>query len=214
MKWDLATFTFALRATRPIKRDEQIFCSYLQSDFSSTGTRRQELQRKYKFICKCPACESIPANPEFPLSESEARRMFLLSSILNPGAHDAVFTKWLEDDAPAAAPTTAEPRVTARTIETNALARALQFWAVMEQEGYVEEGVWERTLILMCKAYGVLEDREQVAKWALIAAALRIAFTGEDGGWRAIAENPERIEWWSKDRARATIQKAQSGKDA
>lgn len=44
----------------------------------------------------------------------------------------------------------------------------------------------------------VLENEENVRKYALTAALLRKTHTGSDGGWVAVARNPRKTEWWAK----------------
>lgn len=204
VSWDLATFTFALRATTPIKNGQQIFCSYIHITLAPRQSRQEELQRKYRFACRCTICEPVTSNADFATDQSDARRRLILDIALRPETHNTVFAAWLASGAPA--------QMTLRSDsdamdlwENHAIARATQLWTLMNMEGYIDRCGYEEVLILLCKAFAVLQDRAGVRKWATIAAQLSIAFYGTDRGWQAVADAPERTEWWGKDRARTML---------
>ncbi|EED16036.1 SET and MYND domain protein, putative [Talaromyces stipitatus ATCC 10500] len=75
-----ASYSFAkgkcyIRAIRPIAKDEQIFISYVDTTYS-VGTRRHELQERYRFECQCPKClhEAATIEPEDLIKRSEHER--------------------------------------------------------------------------------------------------------------------------------------------
>ncbi len=71
-------------------------------------------------------------------------------------------------------------------------------WSFMVQEEFYEPCSWEPILALLVKGHAVLENEERVQYFATKAAELRTAYTGSDGGWRAVAANPRQTDWWGK----------------
>ncbi len=64
-------------------------------------------------------------------------------------------------------------------------------------EGCYEVMLWESVLLRLVRGYAALENEQAVRRYATKAAALRMAETGEDGGWLAVAENPRKTEAWA-----------------
>ncbi|TFK87035.1 hypothetical protein K466DRAFT_599845 [Polyporus arcularius HHB13444] len=77
------------------------------------------------------------------------------------------------------------------------LVAAEATWSAMEQEGCYEVMLWESVLLRLVRGYAALENEQAVRHYATKAAALRMAETGEDGGWLAVAENPRKTEAWA-----------------
>ncbi|TFK31211.1 hypothetical protein BDQ12DRAFT_708041 [Crucibulum laeve] len=61
--FDVASFSFQLRASRDIKPDEQLFYSYCEVDSSATDRKRQ--LARYGFECICASCSGDTANSDY-----------------------------------------------------------------------------------------------------------------------------------------------------
>lgn len=57
-----------IKAIRPIKKDEQIFISYIDTT-TPNAVRRKELSERYFFDCKCPKCAKGTDTPEDRFSQ-------------------------------------------------------------------------------------------------------------------------------------------------
>ena len=194
VSWDLHTLTYALRALRPIRPGEEITISYLSSALLPYAARQEELQRRYAFRCACEACKIEGVMRE----KSDMARAFLAQRA-SPDANaqdDALLDQWIAEGARAAAnPHHTKQRNVSAQLDGFRLAQAT--WDLMEREGCVPDALWEPVLARLVKAYSVLCDEERVRKYARRAAELRMAFTGKDGGWTAVAEHPRETEWWA-----------------
>ena len=71
-------------------------------------------------------------------------------------------------------------------------------YALMEQENLFPSGLWKLVLARLVIGHSVLEQEFEVRKYALMAALLKKAETGSDGGWAAVVQNPRQTDWWGK----------------
>ncbi|KAI2787533.1 hypothetical protein POX_f07902 [Penicillium oxalicum] len=65
-----------VKAIRPIKKDEQIFISYIDTT-TPYAVRRKELSERYYFDCQCTKCAKGPDGPEDQFSHSPKDRTAL-----------------------------------------------------------------------------------------------------------------------------------------
>ncbi|RPD58857.1 SET domain-containing protein [Lentinus tigrinus ALCF2SS1-7] len=192
--FDIATLTAFMRASRPIRAGEEITISYLNFPAQTAEGRQEELGRRYGFKCRCKTCRLTGA----ARLRSDMARLAILESALpsHIRADDAEFAMWLVRGAQLQLPAAAiNPKTNAHP-----LGLAESVWAAMLQEGcYVfSTGLCESVLLRLVKACSVLQNEEAVRFYATQAALIRMAHTGSDGGWRAVAENPRRTDWWAK----------------
>ncbi len=154
--------------------------------------RKEELKRRYFFDCRCAACRLTGQARQ----KSDTARAFV-----NACAGDAMiakveaaFEEWLATGAQRTAPVVLSPGVT----QLDPFGMAEVLWDTMVREGCYNRGLWEPLLTRLVKGYAVLENAERVRFYATKAAQLRSLYTEEDGGWRAVADNPRQTEWWAK----------------
>ncbi|OCH89528.1 SET domain-containing protein, partial [Obba rivulosa] len=175
--WHLTSFTGQLRALRPIKSGEQVFVTYLGFD-QPRANRQQEVLEKYKFKCRCGACTLSGTYARF----SDLRRTLILAQ-----AHADLTRTDADVLAWAANP----------TLPDRMLVDAAELWlSWMVGERSMNDVLLRVIFSRLCKVYAALEDEEAVRKYAKQAAALETAFTGGDGGWRAVAAAPRNNIWW------------------
>ncbi|THU86385.1 SET domain-containing protein, partial [Dendrothele bispora CBS 962.96] len=72
--WDSPTFSFHLRASKPIKKGQEITLSYISDAVDPTSERQRQLA-SYGFTCTCEAC----SNPE--ISDPRSKQ---IKELLNP----------------------------------------------------------------------------------------------------------------------------------
>ena len=161
--------------------------------------RREELKRRYKFDCRCKACDQSPLD----VSKSDFRRITLVLHLTTnrPAVDEAAFEKWLADGAPlqSAAMLIKSPEDVLNAVDNmNGFMRAVHIYATMEHEGFFLHGLWEPVLARLVKGHSVLQNEDEVRRYALLAASLKRAETGSDGGWTAVVENPKQTDWWGK----------------
>ena len=198
--WNLASFTLVLRAHTPIREGEEITIAYV--DPARTRDQRQEeLRRRYRFECKCKACNRSAAD----VLKSDLRRLLISNRATEAGlaSDEAAFRKWLIDGSPTVQSRDVciwnLPEVLGAFDRLDGFARAKCLYSAMEQE-YFHPDLWEPVLARLVKCYSLLEDEGPVRQYALTAAHLRSAHTGSDGGWAAVAEHPRQSDWWGSRR--------------
>ncbi|RDX47166.1 SET domain-containing protein [Lentinus brumalis] len=186
--FDTPTLTYSLHALRPIRAGEEITITYLGNTLDQHHERQQELRELYGFTCTCKICRLT--GPE--RRQSDMARFALQLHRQKIAEHDARFAKWVLGGAELLPLDTLEPHdFDIFTLDTTS-------WSIMESEEYCEPSLWEPVLARLVKGCSVLEDEKEVRFYATKAAELRTAYTGSDGGWRAVAENPRQTDWWAK----------------
>ncbi|KZT02011.1 SET domain-containing protein [Laetiporus sulphureus 93-53] len=176
-RWDLLAFTMEIRALTPIRKGEEITMSYLELDEAAPrATRRRELKEKYNFFCTCPSCSLTGAAGK----ASNVRRA-TIQRLQETSYDDDELEKWIND---ASAP---EDKIT---------KACLFVLDMMEKEKYFNEKVWAVRSQRLCKAYCAMEKLEEAKKSAIQAAKIWKALAGNDGGWLAVAEAPQKTKYW------------------
>ncbi|OCH89503.1 hypothetical protein OBBRIDRAFT_732523 [Obba rivulosa] len=175
--WHLTSFTGQLRALQPIKKGKQIFITYLGID-QPRANRQRAMLDKFKFKCKCGACSLSGQYARF----SDLRRTLILAqAYADLTRTDADVLAW----------------ATNPTLPDRMLVDAAELWLNwMIGERSMNDVLLPVIFSRLCKAYAALEDEEAVRKYAKQAAALETAFTGDDGGWHAVAAAPRNNIWW------------------
>ncbi|KZT01986.1 SET domain-containing protein [Laetiporus sulphureus 93-53] len=174
-RWDLLAFTMEIRALTPIRKGEEITMSYMDKT-APRADRQKELKEKYDFICRCPSCSLTGAAAK----ESHIRLATIYRSAVTPYDDDEL-EKWIND---VSAP---EDKIT---------KACLFVLDMMEKEKYFNEKVWAVRSQRLCKAYCAMEKLEEAKKCAIQAAKIWKALAGNDGGWLAVAEAPQKTKYW------------------
>ena len=185
-----------LRALAPIRAGEQVTITYTELT-APRAERREELSRRYKFVCMCQACNRNEADISF----SDVNRRLLDLRALEVADDEEAFEKWLADGAPlqSAAMLIKSPEDVLNAVDNmNGFMRAAHIYATMEHEGFFLHGLWEPVLTRLVKGHSVLQNEDEVRRYALLAASLKQAETGSDGGWAAVVTNPRQTDWWGK----------------
>ncbi|RDX47167.1 SET domain-containing protein [Lentinus brumalis] len=189
--FDPATLTQSLRAFRDIRAGEEITVSYIDF-YLPSEKRKEELKRRYFFDCRCAACRLTGQARQ----QSDTARAFVnaCGGDAMIAKVEAAFEEWLAAGAQRTAPVVLSPGLT----QLDPFGMAEVLWDTMVREGCYNRGLWEPLLTRLVKGYAVLENAERVRFYATKAAQLRTLYTEEDGGWRAVADNPRQTEWWAK----------------
>ncbi|TFK88170.1 SET domain-containing protein [Polyporus arcularius HHB13444] len=194
--FDAATLTQSLRAFRAIRAGEEITVSYVCQSMTAKA-RQEELLRRYFFTCVCQSCRLTGSARD---SSDMFRAMICVNAVpdLIVGV-DAAFETWLADPA-RVRPANEIPPASA---PLDPASFTLMLWNEMEEEEFYDPALSEPVLTRLVKAYSVFEDEERVRHYATRAAELRMlhADWDEDGGWRAVAQNPRMTVWWGKLKA-------------
>ena len=193
--------TVVLRAFAPIRAGEQVTIAYVGLD-SPRAARREELRRNYKFECMCKACNQREKDA-CHLSDFYRVQLHGLRSPEAGVADEAAFEKWLADGAPTQyVHSNALPTNLTQMLEMidnlNGHSRAVYAYCIMQYEGLFPVGLWEPVLARLVIASSLLENEDEVRKYALLAALLKQAETGSDGGWGAVVTSPRQTDWWGK----------------
>ncbi|KAI0752933.1 hypothetical protein C8Q80DRAFT_1267396 [Daedaleopsis nitida] len=208
--WDLETLTITVRALFPIRAGEQVTISYINAT-EVYDRRQEELRSKYNFTCKCTACRQEPTARYQADMQRVVVGMFCSEGQLARDA--AAFDKWLADGAPAiyselelhAHMSLQDVR---RKLERlDGVSRARAAFACMMAVQVIVDDIWEPVLARLVKAYSVVEDEAHVREYALMAAFLKKAHTGADGGWAEVARNPRKTDWWGRLGAKRVVEK-------
>ena len=168
---------YELHAIRPIKKEEQIFISYI-SPLQTRSVRREHMQSLYGFICKCPCC-SLPA---LESARSDGRRNLLRVNLTNGyGDDDADLKAWAKDVS---------------LPDNHIIIESMKFINMMVSENLVYYETCRLHYPRLVKAYCALKDAANAKLWAKRMALIVTAFHGEDVGWSKVADSPELTEWW------------------
>ncbi|KAH8701127.1 hypothetical protein BGW36DRAFT_425922 [Talaromyces proteolyticus] len=85
-----------IKASRPIKKDEQIYVSYIDTTYS-VNTRRKELAERYFFNCNCPKCteeEKTPVGERASIEHAENKTKELIESASKLEDYDEAVKKY------------------------------------------------------------------------------------------------------------------------
>ncbi|CAL1698862.1 unnamed protein product [Somion occarium] len=176
--WHLQSFSEELRAIRPIAKGEEIVITYTPLRCPHRE-RQASLEQSYGFKCTCRIC-SLPA--EESRRSDARRRLLVIASTKNKSGDDTELKAWIKDmNAP----------------DNVIIERCKKMLDLMDQEGWYDENYWPVYFERIVKAYLALGDAENAKTWAEKAAALTIAFTGEDKGWSRVVAHPQDTEWWN-----------------
>ena len=180
-RWDKDTFSGEIRAMRPISEGEEITVAYYQGVLepeTRTHVRQLCLSEMYNFKCTCPIC----ARPSKARARSDIDRPVITTTVKDIGTYyrEMVYD-WI-------------------THGGNDHTRLLNYLhtaeAALDREMifYPKHWICLARVIVMVRC--ALREGKAARKWAQRAAQHSRALSGSDGGWDAIAREPEKCEWW------------------
>ncbi|KAF8470423.1 hypothetical protein DFH94DRAFT_637585 [Russula ochroleuca] len=180
-RWDRATFSGEIRALRPISAGEEVTISYFQGILEPaavTHERQKFLLECYNFKCACPVC----GRPSEVCNRSDEERPIISVSITDIGKYYREMAEdWIID-------------------EGNDRARLPDYLHAVEEaldrEMIFYPTYWINLARAIVTARCAIGEVKAARKWAARAAQHMRAATGSDGGWDAIAKEPEKCEWW------------------
>jgi len=166
---------------RPISEGEEVTVSYFQ-DFimptAATDERQSFLLECYNFKCACPAC----GKPSKARSRSEEDRPILHKSVLNIGKYyREMADDWIKNGG---------------SDHAGLLSYLHVIEAALDREMIFHPVYWIFLARMIVITRCALRDARPARKWARRAAQHTRALTGSDGGWDAIANQPEKCGWW------------------
>jgi hypothetical protein len=180
-RWDHATFSGEIRALRPISAGEEVTISYFQGILGPaavTHERQKFLLECYNFKCACPVC----GRPSKVRKRSDEERPIVSITVTDIGKYYREMAEdWITD-------------------EGNDRARLPNYLHAVEEAldremiFYPTYWIYLARAIVMARC--ALGEAKAARKWANRAAQHMRAATGSDGGWDAIAKDPEKCEWW------------------
>ncbi|KAH9071108.1 hypothetical protein EDB83DRAFT_2673840 [Lactarius deliciosus] len=180
-RWDKETFSGEIRAMRPISEGEEVTISYFQEILEPaavTHERQKFLLEGYNFKCTCSIC----ARSSKARARSDDDRPIITMSVTDIGAyHREMVYDWI-------------------TRGGNDHARLLNYLhtieAALDREMifYPTHWIYLARAVVMVRC--ALREAKAARKWAQRAAQHSRALTGSDGGWDAIAREPEKCGWW------------------
>lgn len=176
-RWNDEMFAAEVRALRPIRRGEEVTMCYVP-ELEGYASRQERLRDAYGFACTCELC-ARPA-PARALSDGLRAQLEGLTSHSDE-LLDARLWGWARDT---------------RARDDALLGALEQQVAIMEQELYVRPEGWLTVARALVKIYCALGNTVAARRWAVCAASYTRAATGTDGGWEAVARNPEQTVWW------------------
>ncbi|KAF9463209.1 hypothetical protein BDZ94DRAFT_1259377 [Collybia nuda] len=150
-KFSLSSFSFQLRATSNIRKDEQICISYCSINLPSI--QRQEKLAAYGFRCTCPACIS---------PTSDRLRLKILSSI--DQLFDA-YSAWVRNPS---------------LPDDHVIKPSLLWLSIIEKEGMSSSHAYEHHLQALMRAYSALGDLDSTLKYAKMSARWNLAVMGNE----------------------------------
>ncbi|KAI0794158.1 hypothetical protein C8Q74DRAFT_1365670 [Fomes fomentarius] len=198
--WDLSTLTLTLRSKTPIRRGEQVTVCYVEVA-RTYGERQEELCRRYKFVCKCKACSKRQADRDLG---DMVRCLIRIQSITDSLImDDEALDEWVTNGAPTECGqimiVTSDFQEFMKQFESmNGFMRAMLLYHLMKGEMLFPQRLHEAVLARLVKACSVMQEEEDVRKYALEAALMKKARTGSDGGWADVARYPRQTDWWGK----------------
>ncbi|KAH9173568.1 hypothetical protein EDB89DRAFT_1905260 [Lactarius sanguifluus] len=180
-RWDKETFSGEIRAMRPISEGEEVTISYFQEILEPaavTHERQKFLLEGYNFKCTCSIC----SRSSKARARSDDDRPIITMSVTDIGAyHREMVYDWI-------------------TRGGNDHARLLNYLhtieAALDREMifYPTHWIYLARAVVMVRC--ALREAKAARKWAQRAAQHSRALTGSDGGWDAIAREPEKCGWW------------------
>jgi hypothetical protein len=178
-RWDRGTFSGEIRALRPISAGEEVTISYFQGIMEPgavTHKREEFLLKCYDFKCACPVCISKLRD------RSDEERPIISKSVTHIGKYyREIVEAWIMNE---------ENDYARLPNDLHALEEAL------DQEKIFDPTYWIYLARAMVIVRCTLREAKAARKWADRAAQHTRAVTGSDGGWDAIAKEPEKCEWW------------------
>ncbi|GLB39181.1 hypothetical protein LshimejAT787_0603430 [Lyophyllum shimeji] len=160
--FDIASFSFQLRATRDVKQGEEIFVSYC--NVLETAADRQEYLASYGIKCTCNSC--LPDT-----TASDQRRLDLRRSI---DAIDNDYDTWLADPLLA---------------DDYTIKISLRWISVIQQEALEASDAYRHHLHAIVKAYVALGDAENAVKYGRLLGLWALGQSGKEDMLRKM-ENP------------------------
>ena len=180
-RWDRGTFSGEIRALRPISAGEEVTISYFQGIMEPgavTHERQKFLLKCYNFKCACPVCRGSSE----VRGRSDEERSIVSTSVTDIGKYyREIVEDWIIDEG------------NDRARLPNDL-HAIE--EVLDREMIFYPKYWIYLARAMVMARCALREAKAARKWADRAAQHTRAVTGSDGGWDAIAKEPEKCEWW------------------
>ena len=140
--------------------------------------RQRFLLACYNFKCTCVVC----GRPSQVRSRNDEDRLTISVSLTNIGKyHREIVRDWIKNGG-------------------SDHARLLNYLHAVEkaldQEMIFHPIYWIYLARAIVMTRCALRDAKAARKWAQRAAQHTRATTGSDGGWDAIAREPEKCEWW------------------
>jgi len=161
--FDVASFSFQLRATRDIKQGEEIFVSYC--NVLEKAADRQEYLASYGIKCICTSC--LPDT-----TASDLRRLGLRNSIY---VIDEDFDTWLADPLLA---------------DDYTIKISLRWISVIKQEALEASDAYRHHLHAIVRAYVALGDVENAVKYGRMLGLWALGQSGKEDMLRKM-ENPD-----------------------
>ncbi|KAI0306263.1 hypothetical protein B0F90DRAFT_1814196 [Multifurca ochricompacta] len=179
-RWDNASFSGEIRALRPIPEGEEVTIAYFQEIMAATARRpeRQKYLDEYNFKCACAIC----GRSSKERSRSDEDRPTIWMSVHDIGKfYREIVHDWI-------------------TRGGNDHTRLLNYLHAVEEaldrEMIFSPICWIYLARVIVMARCALREARPARKWAQRAAQHTRALTGSDGGWDAIAGEPEKCGWW------------------
>lgn len=173
----LKDMVYELRAICPIKKEEQIFISYI-NPLQPRTVRQESLQSSYRFTCRCPCCSL--SSPES--ARSDFRRNLLQTNwVSRDGNDDARLKAWAKDMS---------------LPDDHIISESMFLINVMAEERFIDRRICKLHYPRLVKAYCALKDTANARLWAGRAALIATVANGEDFGWSKVADSPESTSWW------------------
>ena len=180
-RWDRDTFSGEIRALRPISAGEEVTISYFQGIMGPaavTHERQKFLLECYNFKCACPVCGRAPK----VRNRSDEERPIISETVTDIGKHYREMVEdWILDEG---------------NDRTRLPSYLHDVEGALDREMIFYPTYWIYLARAIVVAYCALGEAKAVRKWAGRAAQHMRAATGSDGGWDAIAREPEKCEWW------------------
>lgn len=180
-RWDRGTFSGEIRALRPISAGEEVTISYFQGIMEPgavTHERQKFLLKCYNFKCTCPVCSRSSKLRD----RSDEERLTISAYIPNIGKYYRdIVEDWIIDEGDDRARLPKD-------------LQAVEGFLDREMIFYPTYRIYLARAMVMVRC--ALREAKAARKWADRAAQHTRAVTGSDGGWGAIAKEPEKCEWW------------------
>ncbi|KAK7460841.1 hypothetical protein VKT23_008770 [Stygiomarasmius scandens] len=163
--WDSPTFSFQLRASKPIKKGEEITLTYISDRVVEPTSERQRQLASYGFTCTCEAC----SNPEISDPRSNA-----LKELLKP-TFNLMMMDWINPTtgkgigAPATSSGTIMPGMMsmgmANQLGQNTIEPALKGLKLLEEEGLYGSMEYGDLLGRVMLGYNVIALSSKEKRW-------------------------------------------------